>query len=1075
MRIAVALGIALSAIMAGVQPARAETLVSGIISTDTTWTLVGSPYVVTGFTRIFGAKLTIEPGVEVRVRSAVSGIEFVNGAELVANGTAAQRIRFVADSATQTPGYWGALTFSPGVTATLSMCDVTGAGSGDVAAVIIRSSAVQINTCKIDKASNDGVGIIDSGLRPRIVNTQILDVGGYPITQMHAGNPVFQNNTVSPGVSNALQLGGNTSGYTGGGLSVSVEDQVIDGSPEAFNGAGVYLPVSGQVEAGRALTITPGTTLRMGSAPSPDYKLRVFGRLLIAGTATRPVTVTSNTPTPVNSFWTPILADNAEAFLRARHCRISGGQLGALSITRNARADIQHCSFTSNQAGVAVNGQGAVVLRNNQFTGNTIGVENLGFVNGGPVVDARNNWWGDVSGPNNPAGNANGRGDPVSNGVLFDPWSQSPGDAVSFSPVRAGNVASTTVRFYGVQANPALAITLKRAGQPDIAGTYRGPAGDSGVDYTFALSGAVPGTGTFAAGGVAGAPAIPGSFEIISAPANAQAQAAQLVSVDVSAPRTIRPGRQVAVFVAFRNRGLVDSPPAEFRLITPPGVTFLPAPDASYVVAGFGEDNGQVASFMRRAVRPGADERVLLFVRASRGGELSFRADAVVSNAYAPVFANPPAMNVRLGVTLTNASATLLRGALTLDDGASPANGALTIENLGPVPAYSPPQLTIREAGPDSIIELTATLRAGGAMSALAQAQSGGQTGAIMRYVQRIQLPTAALQGIPNLGPELDGLSRQTRRVNAEVGCAIQRAGNTLTDDTRMSLNASARGGGMFGRVNEMVFNQASGLLRDALPALTVEVNTAHLNAMDDALRNAVASPPRAARAEQLRARDGVLFTIDTLCWPASNIVRFYLSLISVFSIDPNDKYGNTGAGPSRSIRSDETLSYAIAFENVPTATAPAQIVVISDTLDAATLDLLTLRIHGVTISDTVVQLGDARTPVSREIDLRATRGVLVRLDASLAGNTLVVTLTSLDPATGEPVTDALAGFLPANVNGTEGQGHVYFSIKPKPGLALGTVIRNKAVIVFDDNAAIETPVWFNTIGLRTMLPMVVR
>ena len=41
---------------------------------------------------------------------------------------------------------------------------------------------------------------------------------------------------------------------------------------------------------------------------------------------------------------------------------------------------------------------------------------------GPPNVDARNNWWGDASGPYHPTLNSGGLGDEVSNNVDFDPW-----------------------------------------------------------------------------------------------------------------------------------------------------------------------------------------------------------------------------------------------------------------------------------------------------------------------------------------------------------------------------------------------------------------------------------------------------------------------------------------------------------------------------------------------------------------------------------------------------------------------------------------------------------------------------
>jgi hypothetical protein len=55
-------------------------------------------------------------------------------------------------------------------------------------------------------------------------------------------------------------------------------------------------------------------------------------------------------------------------------------------------------------------------------------------------------------------------------------------------------------------------------------------------------------------------------------------------------------------------------------------------------------------------------------------------------------------------------------------------------------------------------------------------------------------------------------------------------------------------------------------------------------------------------------------------------------------------------------------------------------------------------------------------------------------------------------------------GFLPPNKNPPEGDGSVLFRVMPKEGLATGAEIRNKARIVFDANAPIDTPEWLNTI-----------
>lgn len=70
--------------------------------------------------------------------------------------------------------------------------------------------------------------------------------------------------------------------------------------------------------------------------------------------------------------------------------------------------------FTAQGTGVFVNG-GTAVVSGSAFHSNGTGVEARVY------TDARNNWWGDASGPRH-AGNPAGRGDSVSNNVAFTPW-----------------------------------------------------------------------------------------------------------------------------------------------------------------------------------------------------------------------------------------------------------------------------------------------------------------------------------------------------------------------------------------------------------------------------------------------------------------------------------------------------------------------------------------------------------------------------------------------------------------------------------------------------------------------------
>ena len=187
----------------------------------------------------------------------------------------------------------------------------------------------------------------------------------------------------------------------------------------------------------------------------------------------------------------------------------------------------------------------------------------------------------------------------------------------------------------------------------------------------------------------------------------------------------------------------------------------------------------------------------------------------------------------------------------------------------------------------------------------------------------------------------------------------------------------------------------------------------------------------------------------------------------AVGSADPNEKIGGGHSAPHRFISGSEPLRYAVHFENLPTATAPAQEVVITDQLDASKLDLNSFSLGPISFGSLPQLLPPPRSrSFETDVDLRPVTDLIVRVRAHLDMTTglLMYRLTSLDPLTGLPPTDPLAGFLPPNLNSPEGSGAVLFTVMPKAGLPTGTIIRNAARIVFDANDPIDTAEWLNTI-----------
>jgi hypothetical protein len=204
----------------------------------------------------------------------------------------------------------------------------------------------------------------------------------------------------------------------------------------------------------------------------------------------------------------------------------------------------------------------------------------------------------------------------------------------------------------------------------------------------------------------------------------------------------------------------------------------------------------------------------------------------------------------------------------------------------------------------------------------------------------------------------------------------------------------------------------------------------------------------------------------------ASYLTACISAVLSVIApSDPNNLIGFPGVGSQGWIAGAQALTYEISFGNEPTATAPAQQVVVTQTL-GANVNLSTLNLPSITIPNgassvhVTVPTGSFNPAASlneftTNVDLRPTQSLLVNVDAKLtpATQTLTWTFTSIDPITGLPPLNPLVGFLPPGMG-----ANVAFSVTPTPVIATGTQVSEQATVVFDANPSMSTPVWSNTI-----------
>ncbi len=180
---------------------------------------------------------------------------------------------------------------------------------------------------------------------------------------------------------------------------------------------------------------------------------------------------------------------------------------------------------------------------------------------------------------------------------------------------------------------------------------------------------------------------------------------------------------------------------------------------------------------------------------------------------------------------------------------------------------------------------------------------------------------------------------------------------------------------------------------------------------------------------------------------------------------DPNEMLGYLAPSGSKYIGKDVTdVYYTICFENDTMAMAPANVIVLSDTLDSRVHDLNTFVPKQIRIGNRLETL-DGTPNFIRTIDMRPDINCIAQVECNYDSSKGIATwtLSSLDPMTLEPVTDYNQGLLPVNYNGN-GQGEVSYDISLKKGLAEGTQIINHAAITFDSNDPIMTPDWVNII-----------
>ncbi|MCE5264362.1 MAG: hypothetical protein LLG97_12610 [Deltaproteobacteria bacterium] len=314
-----------------------ETLVSGAITANTTWTLAGSPYRVTGNVTVNqGVTLTIDAGVRVEFNQYT--VMNVNG-ELRAIGTSAQSIRFTGATEGDT-GWWAGIRLIGSGSAALEHCTIAYAGYSYNDAGLYKSGSGALTLASTTLDHSDGAGLYLDGHTGAVTSSGNLFSNNARGVQV-AINTSFQHDDTSTFTGNTYDV------YLNGGTMSGVVSWYLN---PAYS---MYLSENMTVAAGAALRVLPGTVVK-----AAQYQiLTIQGSLEARGEAAKPIVFTDRRDD----------ASGGDANGDGNQTAPSPGWWAGISVTGSGSADLEYCTlayagYSYKNAGVYKSGSGTLTL-----------------------------------------------------------------------------------------------------------------------------------------------------------------------------------------------------------------------------------------------------------------------------------------------------------------------------------------------------------------------------------------------------------------------------------------------------------------------------------------------------------------------------------------------------------------------------------------------------------------------------------------------------------------------------------------------------------------------------------------
>lgn len=370
----------------------ADTAISGTISSSQTWTLAGSPYIITGSVTVNGPAqpiITIQAGVQVRF-NAGAGIILGNAnwnserGGMVVNGSEASPVLFTANLDSPSPGWWNYIythTYtSPANSFNYAVFEY--GGSGNTGMVNVLGGSPVFTNCVFRHSANYGIYHSGTAVSASVGSSSFQNNGSWPLFwNSQLVHQIGTDNTFSGNANQRILLRSN--------IIYAAETWSDKGIPLEMD-SDLYLKnyqSTFSVEPGTVVLFRSGKRMYVGDANyyndagSIQASSAVFGAVdpvagwngiygyyytepsLWDGCTIRDVASTAQGAATINS---------SNAVLAFSYCLFTNNATYGLYCNPGRNFSLANCTFTGNANTVALSaGDVQKLLAGNVYSGNT--------------------------------------------------------------------------------------------------------------------------------------------------------------------------------------------------------------------------------------------------------------------------------------------------------------------------------------------------------------------------------------------------------------------------------------------------------------------------------------------------------------------------------------------------------------------------------------------------------------------------------------------------------------------------------------------------------------------------------